>query len=395
MIFSIAYDKLHLHYFDHSGLVISRPTSITTKYDPTMHMCDPVCKDAHPNLRENAIGWIENHDGAHLSIMGDSNGLEYALKDCWVAEDRKNHEARVLRLVEEVLNVVRLIANWDVLYDGKPDCMQCIRASHGIHSSAFICRFHHHLLLSPCGDPLLSYSSKPELLRAFHNFVRAHELMLQKNILHGDLSPNNFIIHNGQGYFIDFDHARIIAPGTNSVPSEGMALYVNPSSQGCCWNSPHTGSDDLESLCYIFVEFATTFDGPHGVMKDGDRRPMWVEYFEKLGCEIWTTKQAYVLAPIKDTSLIDKTTQFFQTFNGIIQEWHHLILAAASSKTIGVTHTALMVLLEIWISQLLPDAPEAIVVPMASSLRLGHPPPDDTQSSAGPCRSMRIQQRVP
>jgi tRNA A-37 threonylcarbamoyl transferase component Bud32 len=45
--------------------------------------------------------------------------------------------------------------------------------------------------------------------------------MLTSHILHRDLSPNNFIIHDGQGYFIDFDHAHIIAEGAISVPSEG------------------------------------------------------------------------------------------------------------------------------------------------------------------------------
>ncbi|KAG2743342.1 hypothetical protein P692DRAFT_20746742 [Suillus brevipes Sb2] len=31
-------------------------------------------------------------------------------------------------------------------------------------------------------------------------------MVTQRNVLHGDLSPNNFIIHDGKGYFIDFNH---------------------------------------------------------------------------------------------------------------------------------------------------------------------------------------------
>jgi serine/threonine-protein kinase RIO1 len=49
----------------------------------------------------------------------------------------------------------------------------------------------------------------------------AHREMVRKNVLHGDLSLNNFIIHKGQGYFIDFDHAQIITQGNTSVRSRG------------------------------------------------------------------------------------------------------------------------------------------------------------------------------
>jgi hypothetical protein len=210
LIFTIANNLLRLHYFDRSGLIISRPVDILKNpvrllevlntltlahtnnlgYDPTMHMCDPACKGSHADLRENAIGWIENHDKSHLSIMSvlwrsqgffsrgticyrvqTSDGTEYALKDCWVAEDKKNHEVTVLKMVEGIPNVVKLVAHWDVLYDGEPDCTYRIRASHGVCTSGFIRRFHRRLLLTPCGEPLVLYSSKLELLRAFHDFV--------------------------------------------------------------------------------------------------------------------------------------------------------------------------------------------------------------------------------
>ncbi|KAG2046081.1 hypothetical protein BDR06DRAFT_1015037 [Suillus hirtellus] len=451
LVLTIACNKLRLHYFDRSGLIISRPVSILTNsvrllevlntltlvhtntlgYDPTMHMCDPTCMGTHLNLRENAKGWIEGPDKAHLSIMSvlwrsqgffshgticyrvqTLDGLKYALKDCWVAEDRRNHEVTVLRMVEGIPNVVKLVADWDVLYDGEPDCTYRIRASHGVRSSGFIRRFHRRLLLTPCGEPLLTYSSKHELLRAFHDFVKgesqylAHDLMLGRHILHGDLSPNNFIIHDGQGYFIDFDHAGIIAEGTNSFPSEGTGtrpymsirlLWEDVANEKKNGTVEHKASDDLESLFYIFVEFATTFDGPRGMMKDENRRPMWVENFENTGSDLWMAKQAYVLSPPIDKSLMDRTTPFFTSFSQIIQDWRHLILAAASdpSKTLtGVKHAALASLLEKWVSQLPPDAPAEIMVPVTSLSRLGHPPDDDVQSSAGPRRSMRIQQRV-
>lgn len=81
----ITNNMLRLHYFDGSCLIILCPANIlqnpvylleilntltlahtnNLRYDPTMHMCDPTGKGSHANLRENTIGWIENHDKAH------------------------------------------------------------------------------------------------------------------------------------------------------------------------------------------------------------------------------------------------------------------------------------------------------------------------------------------
>jgi len=35
-------------------------------------------------------------------------------------------------------------------------------------------------------------------------------MVTQKKVLHGDLSPNNLIIHEGKGHLIDFDHAKLL-----------------------------------------------------------------------------------------------------------------------------------------------------------------------------------------
>jgi hypothetical protein len=158
----------------------------------------------------------------------------------------------------------------------------------------------------------------------------------------------------------------------------------------------HSASDDLELLFYIFVEFATTFDGPCGMMRDENRKPMWVEQYEISGSACWVSKQGYVLAPPIDTSLMAKTTAFFAPFSEIIQEWRYLILDAASKTndtSPGVTHAALLSLLAKWISQLPPDAPEEIMVSMASLSRLGHPSGDNIPSSTGPRCSARLQMK--
>ncbi|KAG2737651.1 hypothetical protein P692DRAFT_20761209, partial [Suillus brevipes Sb2] len=68
-------------------------------------------------------------------------------------------------------------------------------------------------------------------------------MVRDRNVLHGDLSPNNLIIHQGKGYFIDFDHAKFLkdnkALDSRDAPSPTMI--------------DHRASDDLESLFYILL----------------------------------------------------------------------------------------------------------------------------------------------
>ncbi|KAG2071713.1 hypothetical protein BDR04DRAFT_1117537 [Suillus decipiens] len=174
--------------------------------DPAMHMCDELCKQTHCDVGNKAIGWIEDKKKERLLIISilwrsqglfshgticyciqDQHGCDYALKDCWVDKVKKNHEERVLEIVWGIPNVVTLMDTWDVEYEGKPDSTLWIRNLHGTFSLGF----------------------------------RSHKAMVKRNILHGDLSPNNFIIFDGCGYYIDFDHAQIIEEGGTSAHSWG------------------------------------------------------------------------------------------------------------------------------------------------------------------------------
>ncbi|KAG2353571.1 hypothetical protein BDR07DRAFT_1383031 [Suillus spraguei] len=108
--------------------------------------------------------------------------------------------------------------HWDVQFNGEPDCTACIQDGYGallgdMLDKRFCNRYHQHLLLTLCGDPLWNFSSRKELICAFHDFVVAHKAMIQQRVLHRDLSPNNFVISRGISYYIDFDYVSIIKEG--------------------------------------------------------------------------------------------------------------------------------------------------------------------------------------
>lgn len=210
ILFSIASNNLRAHYMDRSGLIITRPISIIKNptrlvdmlntmslanskahgMDPTMHMCDDLCAERQCDLGGKAIGWIEDKNKDKLLIISilwrsqglfsrgticyrvrDRHGRDFALKDCWVDEEKRNHEEKVLEIVRGIPNVVTLVDAWDVEYEGEPDSTARIRQLHGTFSPGFRCKYHRRLLLTPCGEPLSTYSGKRELIVAFRDFV--------------------------------------------------------------------------------------------------------------------------------------------------------------------------------------------------------------------------------
>jgi hypothetical protein len=210
ILFSLAANHLHAHYMDRSGLIITRPILITANtthlvdmlntmslgnskiygMDPTMHMCNESCKDTQCGVGDQAIGWIEDKQRQKLLIISilwrsqglfsrgticyricHKDGVEYALKDCWVDKEKKDHEEKVLEIVRGIPNVVTLIAAWDVEYKGESDSTLHIHNRHGKFSPGFCCKYHQRMLLTPCGELLSTFSSKRELISAFQDFI--------------------------------------------------------------------------------------------------------------------------------------------------------------------------------------------------------------------------------
>ncbi|KAG2088930.1 uncharacterized protein F5147DRAFT_780810 [Suillus discolor] len=372
VLFSIAVWQLRAHYIDRSGLIITRPISIIDQpvrlvntlntlslvncqahgMDPTIHLCDDICKGQHSDLANRAIGWVEDKRKDILLIMAilwrsqglfsrgticyriqNGKGDEYALKDCWVDEDKKNHEEDVLNHVQGIPNVVTLIEAWDVEYQNEPDSTLCIRDHHGASRSI-----------------------------AF----RSHETMLTVHVLHRDLSPNNFIIHKGSGYFIDFDHAQIILPGNTSVRSRGTGTlpYMSIRLLTACAEKEktqgtvtieHCPSDDIKSLFYIFVEFISTYDGPQGYISNS-KVERWAETLEDMGHRAGPYKSGLVLITRHDKQLMNRTTQYFGGIRDLVQEWHLKFFYTAEEQT-TITHLEILELIKKWISHEAVDEP--------------------------------------
>ncbi|KAG1784437.1 uncharacterized protein HD556DRAFT_1451773 [Suillus plorans] len=396
LLFSISKFKLRAHYIDRSGLVISEPLQIdrfpvrfvdvlnTTTlanrsslgFDPTIHICNSCSTvPSHTNLPDGfdtmlpgAIGWVYDNDQNVYWIMEilwksrgffkrgtvcyrvrDKFGREYALKDCWVNEDVKDVEIDFLKAVDGIQNVVQLVKYWDVLYDGQPDSTSHIRS----HCPTFVFKkkIHRRILLTPCGLPLTQFNDILELIGVFRDLVVAHKAMVGRRVLHGDLSPNNIIIYEGKGYFIDFDHAKFLdadgkadeSPrGTGTIPYISFRVLRL---MGDGHSVRHTPCDDLESLFYILLEFTVVYLGPKGALaprldeenlhRDPVRR--WGIDYESLTFDSLATSSMWKREFIHGLTDPPLVTSYFTPCRPLLDEWRQAI-SFASTQLTAISH---------------------------------------------------------
>ncbi|KIK33928.1 hypothetical protein CY34DRAFT_18065 [Suillus luteus UH-Slu-Lm8-n1] len=440
---------LRAHYFDRSGVIISLPFNIHKSpgsiclcnalaaltlpdnhylgLDPTIHMCHAACNGTHVNLADGAIGWVEDNKNNVYSIMAvlwkshgffcrgtvcyhirNKEGKEYALKDCWVEESKKMHKPTILRMLKGVPNVVELIDDWDVYYEGQPDCTACIHEKYGPdqqNDTAFCNRFHRHLLLSPCGVPLSQFSSRTELIAAFRHFVVAHQAMIERRVLHGDLSPNNFVIHDGIGYFIDFDHAAVLAVNTTSTYSPGtgtmpyISIWILQSMRKMV--DTNLDSNDQSKDVAPANSFVAKYGGTHGELAPSWSRDSlpWASAYEALGKAdlrgaLGTCCFAKVGVVLDPTFMVQMTSDYFAAFKPLVQQWQTLVCLANmpdEKERVETTHDKVLEVLTVFINTYIevpPINPSANSKPIpevgsgGDNPRIGHPP----ISKAGPSR---------
>ncbi|KAG1785034.1 uncharacterized protein HD556DRAFT_1314580 [Suillus plorans] len=434
LLFSISKLKLRAHYLDRSGMVVSEPLQIdrfpirfvdvlntitlanrsSLGFDPTIHICNS-CNTvpSHTNLPDGfdtmlpgAIGWVYDNDQNVYWIMEilwksrgffkrgtvcyrvrDKFGREYALKDCWVNEDVKDVEIDFLKAVDGIQNVVQLVKYWDVLYDGQPDSTSHIRS----HCPTFVFekKIHRRILLTPCGLPLTQFNDIPELIGVFRDLVVAHKAMVGRRVLHGDLSPNNIIIYEGKGYFIDFDHAKFLDTGgqANKSPrGTGTVPYISfrvLRLMGDGDSFRHTPCDDLESLFYILLEFTVMYLGPKGALapqpdeenlkRDPVRR--WGLAYESLTRDGLATSSMWKREFIHGLTDFPLITSYFTPCRPLLDEWRQAI-SFASTQLTTISHDNICDVLTrelSSISQQLAQTPPALPSTLEPTIALSSP----------------------
>jgi hypothetical protein len=228
--------------------------------------------------------------------------------------------------------------------------------------------------------------------------------MIENRVLHGDLSPNNFIVHKGIGYFIDFDHASILAEGKTSTYSHGTVSigilssysplisffqgtmpyislrilhamtklddasihtpdqnihphdenYTEPNQGGADTGLiEHRPSDDLESMFYIFLEIVAKYGGPGGQVAPTWTKSSlpWASAYEALGKE-GTFLALNTIALTKSGALrhmdylASRASKYFAELRPLVKAWGEMVFnATRADDQIEITHAGVLGLL--------------------------------------------------
>ncbi|KAA8912634.1 hypothetical protein FN846DRAFT_765578, partial [Sphaerosporella brunnea] len=121
------------------------------------------------------------------------------------------------------------------------------------------------LIMSPLGQPLLSFTSYKHLLLALRDAILGHRHMyLTHGVVHRDVSLNNVLLHPTapHGFLIDFDFAisrfRPTLSGARFIT--GTFLYMAIDVLGGLERDAHNPIHDLESFYYVLLDICINYD---------------------------------------------------------------------------------------------------------------------------------------
>ncbi|KAF8588393.1 hypothetical protein K439DRAFT_1629854 [Ramaria rubella] len=256
-----------------------------------------------------------------VSLAGQGGDL--VIKDTWVPsafEKGKQNEAVLLRRARRkgVMDGIAQLRHYEEIQVGAiMDTVVNNRQMAFSRSAAFnIEKRHVRLVFSTFGVPLDHFTSKLELVAAFHDCVMAHrELYFKAGIIHRDISVGNLLINRGgregnRGLIIDFDHAmRADVVSRNPPQLVGTLPFISRNVlEG---EGPHTYFDDLESFYYVFAYIATSCTGP---ACDPRHRV-------RILPRTFAAWQSYKLIPYPESMATSKNTHFRTSYHVVVQPW--------------------------------------------------------------------------
>ncbi|KAH8813576.1 hypothetical protein DL96DRAFT_1535738 [Flagelloscypha sp. PMI_526] len=138
-------------------------------------------------------------------VVSDNNVL---LKDQWRVKEYGLEGDTYARLKRYgVRHIMEVVAYGDVM--GSPH--QRCGFEDLVHGQALRSLVHSRTVLNLVGRPLDKFESTKELVQVMLDVLQAHQDAYEiAGILHRDMSPGNWIIHDGRGYLIDWELSKLV-----------------------------------------------------------------------------------------------------------------------------------------------------------------------------------------
>ncbi|EJD02666.1 uncharacterized protein FOMMEDRAFT_167854 [Fomitiporia mediterranea MF3/22] len=314
-------DIMTFFIFDRSGYLVSEAFDMNENVERVVRVVcgmlfvDEVRLGYDPTIFRDKEGWIvvkiqgeecmcaEDPLYVEKSVRGRGTacfetvylGEPAVIKDAWVDDSRSQLEHEILEKVKDVEGIVKMVDyeivqvpnEDDVLVndttsENRKALMNDVLSKTKAKWSEFATRTHWRIMLQPCGGPLEGFANLKELLLAIKDVVKCVEDLLEKKVLHRDISLRNIILAKTdpkdptsrmRAYLIDFDYAldlenptQTLAEGarTGTLPFMALEMLEEESSNGV----PHAYYHDLESIFYVLCWICTSQEGPNNTERD-------------------------------------------------------------------------------------------------------------------------------
>ncbi|KZS89661.1 hypothetical protein SISNIDRAFT_444940 [Sistotremastrum niveocremeum HHB9708] len=221
----------------------------------------------------------------------------YAIKDSWRDLHRDRNEGYFFEQIEGLGpkdGVVKFIQFAAVEIGNKtaakrPDTIEMTvrQGVQGSRGSEFDHRGHVRLLMEEVGVTLDGFASLRELIGVLMDAIQGHRNLMNKNILHRDVSFGNILmteeideeLGRRRGYLIDLDFAKDLTPKANDQEDREDAESAKKGKKGkkarvtgtlpfiaidvLCTDENHRDVHDLESFFWVLLWMCLKYLGPH------------------------------------------------------------------------------------------------------------------------------------
>ncbi|KAJ7086101.1 hypothetical protein B0H15DRAFT_887162, partial [Mycena belliarum] len=301
---TITTQTVRLVLIDHCGIVTAESFDVHKRPDLLIRTVAGLMLSSRPTIGfDNTITTLKNGERqirvgqdaydimARLSISHDvvgkatvcwharRNDADFVIKDSWSSPASKSTEADILEIARDIPGIVKLVALETVMINRAVDSTDALRSI--VVDEVRRVRQHQRMVLTPFARKISFFRTKKELISVIIDAVEAHRSLVDKNILHCDVSSNNLMISEEEaleppttdaveaprpprkGLLIDVDGAQRLNNIGYWVGLIGTSVFMSSAILMHGSSTRHKPSDDLESFLYVLIYICIRYAGPN------------------------------------------------------------------------------------------------------------------------------------